>query len=201
MDIAGDKAQTKRLLAAANLAVPHGDVISKEESLEEAIDEAGFPLVIKPLDGNHGKGATINIQTPEHALCAFHRAKVYSDDVIVEKFIAGNDYRVLVVNYKFVAASLRTPASVTGDGVHSVQALIDFENKDPRRGHTNTLTEMKVDEVTAELLQKKGYTLETVLPKGEVLHVKPTANLSTGGTATDVTADVHPHNRPRHLRH
>ncbi|HVF80490.1 MAG TPA: cyanophycin synthetase, partial [Flavisolibacter sp.] len=149
-----------------------------------------------PLDGNHGKGATINILDWEHALCAFHRAKKYGEEVIVEKFIEGCDYRVLVINYKFVAAALRTPASVTGDGNHTVQQLIDIENQDPRRGsgHDNVLTEIKADEFTLELLRKKNLTLTSILPTGEVLYLKPTANLSTGGTATDVTDEVHPHN-------
>ncbi|MDB5205254.1 MAG: cphA [Flavisolibacter sp.] len=196
VEIAGDKEQTKKLLQAANLAVPFGDVVGREENLKDAIDAIGYPIVIKPLDGNHGKGATINIIDWEHAVCAFHRAKKWSEDVIVEKFIEGCDYRVLVINNKFVAAALRTPASVTGDGKHTVQQLIDIENQDPRRGagHDNALTEIKVDEVTMELLRKKHFTVNSILPQGEVLHLKPTANLSTGGTATDVTDQVHPEN-------
>lgn len=196
VDVAGDKAQTKKLLAAANLSVPYGDVLSDEADLKDVVEKVGFPLVIKPLDGNHGKGATINIQDRAHALCAFRRAKAYSNEVIVETFIQGSDYRVLVVNYKFVAAALRTPACVTGDGVHTIEQLIENENADPRRGsgHDDVLTQIVVDDVTTELLRKKAYTLATVLPAGEVLHLKPTANLSTGGTAADVTDDVHPHN-------
>lgn len=196
VDVAGDKDKTKKLLHDANLPVPYGSVICSETDLKATVDEVGYPCVIKPLDGNHGKGATIDIQSWEHALCAFHRAQKWGADVIVEKFIRGNDYRVLVVNYKFVAAALRTPASVRGNGVHTVQQLIDRENADPRRGsgHQNILTEIKVDDVTLELLKKKGYTLETVLAKGEELALKPTANLSTGGTATDVTDEVHPQN-------
>jgi len=196
VDVAGDKDKTKKLLQDANLPVPYGNVVADVESLKESIEVVGYPVVIKPLEGNHGKGATINIQDWEHAVCAFYRAKKYGDDVIVEKFIEGSDYRVLVVNNKFVAAALRTPACVTGDGIHTIQELIDRENLDPRRGcgHDNILTEIRVDEVTHELLKKMGYTLETVIPKGEVLFLKPTANLSTGGTATDVTDEVHPQN-------
>ena len=196
VDVAGDKHKTKQLLQDANLPVPYGDVVSDIENLKETIELIGYPVVIKPLEGNHGKGATINIQDWEHAACAFYRAKKYGEEVIVEKFIQGSDYRVLVVNYKFVAAALRTPACVKGDGIHTVQELIDRENLDPRRGsgHDNMLTEIKVDEVTHELLKKKGYTLDTIIPKGEELFLKPTANLSTGGTATDVTDEVHPQN-------
>ncbi|HEY0041094.1 MAG TPA: cyanophycin synthetase, partial [Flavisolibacter sp.] len=196
VDVAGDKDKTKKLLKDANLPVPYGDVISNIENLKETIELIGYPIVIKPLDGNHGKGATIDIQDWEHAECAFHRAKKYGRNVIVEKFIQGSDYRILVINNKFVAAALRTPASVNGDGVHTIQELIDRENLDPRRGsgHDNILTEIRVDEITHELLKKKDYTLDTVLPKGEELFLKPTANLSTGGTATDVTDEVHPEN-------
>lgn len=197
VDIAGDKDKTKQFLTAANLPVPFGEVISDVENLKETVEAIGYPLVMKPLNSNHGKGATINIQDWAHAACAFHRAKKYSDAVIVEKFIQGKDFRVLVVNNKFVAAALRTPACVTGDGVHTIQELIDLQNRDPRRGcgHDNILTEIKVDEVTLELLQKKGYGLDSILPQGQELHLKPTANLSTGGTATDVTDEVHPQNR------
>lgn len=197
VDIAGDKDKTKQLLTAANLPVPFGEVITKLESLKETIEAIGYPIVIKPLNSNHGKGATINIQDWEHAECAFQRAQKYSREVIVEKFIQGSDFRVLVVNDKFVAAALRTPASVTGDGIHSIQQLIDRANLDPRRGngHDNVLTQIRVDEVTMELLKKDNYTLETVLPNGKELYLKPTANLSTGGTATDVTDKVHPQNK------
>jgi cyanophycin synthetase len=197
VDVAGDKDKTKQLLMAANLPVPFGEVIYNLESLKETVEAVGYPIVIKPLNGNHGKGATINITDWEHAVCAFHRAQKYSTGVIVETFIQGHDFRVLVINYKFVAAALRTPASVTGDGMHTIQQLIDEANLDPRRGdgHDNMLTQIKVDDVTMELLRKKGYTLSTVLPMGEELYLKPTANLSTGGTATDVTDEVHPQNR------
>ena len=197
VDVAGNKDLTKQLLTAANLPVPFGEVISDVENLKAAIEAIGYPIVIKPLNGNHGKGATINIQDWEHAECAFHRALKYGHAVIVEKFIRGSDFRVLVIDYKFVAAALRTPACVKGDGQHTIQQLIDIENEDPRRGsgHDNVLTEIKVDDVTLELLRKQGLTLESVLPAGQDLHLKPTANLSTGGTATDVTDWVHPQNR------
>jgi cyanophycin synthetase len=197
VDVACDKEKTKQLLRDANLPVPCGEVITRVECLKETIEAIGYPIVIKPLKGNHGNGATINIQDWEHAECAFHRAQKYGREVMVEKFIKGSDFRVLVINYKFVAAALRTPAMITGDGRHSINKLIEIANQDPCRsdGHDNVLTTINADEVTMELLKKKGYTLETVLPKGEDLALKPTANLSTGGTATDVTDDVHPQNR------
>jgi cyanophycin synthetase len=129
-------------------------------------------------------------------LVAFRGARHYSKTVICEKFISGDDYRALVINYKFVAAAMRKPAAVTGDGVHSILQLIQIVNTDCRRGngHENVMTKIKVDDATLHLLAKKGYTLETILPAGQECWLKTTANLSTGGTATDVTGNVHPKN-------
>ncbi len=196
VDIACDKEETKLLLEAAEIPVPRGVVIRTETGLEEAIQKFGFPLVIKPIDGNHGKGNTTNITTKEQALKAFAAAKEYSRSVIVERFITGFDFRILVINYKFICAALRTPAAVTGDGEHNIQWLIDETNKDPRRGygHEKVLTQITIDQFTQKMLDEKGYTLETVPPKGELVLLKPTANLSTGGTSTDVTDEVHPAN-------
>jgi cyanophycin synthetase len=194
--MAGDKDRTKRMLTEANIPVPMGDVICSVDKLKQAIDLIHFPIVVKPLDSNHGKGATINIQSWEAALVAFERAKKYSEKIIIEKYIPGKDFRVLVINNKFVAAALRTPASVTGDGRHTIRELIQIVNSDPRRGngHDNVLTCIEINDVCHEYLAKNGYTLETVLPIGQLCYLKPTANLSTGGTATDVTDEVHPKN-------
>ncbi len=196
VDIACDKEETKALLSAAEIPVPRGTVIRTEEGLKEAVDKFGYPLVIKPIDGNHGKGNTTNITTWEQALTAFEAAKQYGRSVIIEKFITGFDFRCLVINYKFVCAALRTPASVTGDGEHSIQWLIDEVNKDPRRGygHEKVLTQITVDQFTQKMLDDKNYTLDTVPAAGELVLLKPTANLSTGGTSTDVTDEVHPAN-------
>lgn len=196
VDIACDKEETKNLLEAAEIPVPKGTVIRTEAGLEEAVAKFGYPLVIKPIDGNHGKGNTTNITNWEQALKAFEAAKQYSRSVIVEKFITGVDFRVLVINYKFICAALRTPASVIGDGVHTIQWLIDETNKDPRRGygHEKVLTQITIDQFTQKMLDEKGYTLETIPPKDELVLLKPTANLSTGGTSTDVTDEVHPVN-------
>jgi len=195
-DIAGDKDRTKKLLTSANIPVPFGEVVSDVENLKNVIEFIGFPIVLKPLNGNHGKGATINITNWPCAITAFHRAQKHSEKVIVEKYIQGDDFRVLVVNNKYVAAALRKPAYVVGDGRSTIQELIDTVNKDPRRGHCHekVLTTIKVDDVTMELLAKDNYTLETILPLGQEFFLKPTANLSTGGTATDVTDEVHPAN-------
>lgn len=196
VDIACDKEETKNLLEAAEIPVPRGTVVRTEEGLKEAIDRYGYPLVIKPIDGNHGKGNTTNITTWEQALKAFEAAKQYSRSVIVERFITGYDFRILVINYKFICAALRTPAAVVGDGEHNIQWLIDETNKDPRRGygHEKVLTQITVDHSTMKMLEEKGYTLETIPAKGEQVLLKTTANLSTGGTSTDVTDEVHPAN-------
>jgi cyanophycin synthetase len=196
VDIAGDKDDTKNLLEAAEIPVPKGSLIRGEEGLQEAINKIGYPVVLKPLNGNHGKGATTNIVNYEQALSAMEAAQKYGRTVIVEKFITGYDFRVLCINNKFICAALRTPAAVTGDGEHTIQWLIDETNKDERRGygHEKVLTQIKVDEFTQKMLDDIGYTLDTIPAKGELVLVKPTANLSTGGTSTDVTDEVHPSN-------
>lgn len=196
VDLASNKDETKRLLKEAAIPVAKGVCISSSEDLESAVKGVGFPLVFKPLDGNHGKGATINVKTMEEAVEAFDHAKKYSRRIIIESFITGYDYRVLVINNKFIAAALREPAHVIGDGKMTIQQLIDKENLDPRRGygHENVLTEISIDRETRDQLAKLNYTLETILKKDELCYLKGTANLSTGGTSTDVTDIVHPHN-------
>lgn len=196
VDIAGDKEETKNLLGAAEIPVPRGRIIYSNESAQDAINAVGFPMVIKPINGNHGKGATTNITTLEQAEKALEAARYYNRHVICEKFITGYDFRILVINYKFVCAALRTPAAVTGDGVQTIKDLVHQTNLDPRRGygHEKVLTQIKIDSFTQKMLDDKGYTLETIPPKGELVLLKPTANLSTGGTSTDVTDDVHPTN-------
>lgn len=196
VEIACDKEDTKNLLEAANIPVPRGRIIYDQEDLDAAIESIGFPLVIKPINGNHGRGATIHIRTREEAIEALAAAKKISRAVICERFITGLDHRLLVINYRFVAAAKRTPAMVTGNGKSTIQQLIDEVNKDPRRGygHEKVLTAIKVDDSTLGILADKGLSLESILKDGEVLYLKATANLSTGGTATDVTDLVHPHN-------
>jgi len=196
VEIACDKEDTKNLLEAAAIPVPKGRIIYSNEDLQDAIDYTGFPIVIKPVNANHGRGATINITSKEQALEAFAVAKRISRGVIIEKYITGFDHRVLVINYRFTAAALRKPAAVTGDGKSTIQQLIDQVNSDPRRGygHEKELTAIKVDDMTLQILSEKNLTLESVINNGEELYLKRTANLSTGGTATDVTEIVHPHN-------
>ncbi len=196
VDIACDKEETKNLLGAAEIPVPGGTVIRDEEGLREAVQKYGYPLVIKPINGNHGKGNTTNITTWQQAQTAFEAARYYGRNVIIEKFITGFDFRILVINYKFICAALRTPASVVGDGKNTIQYLIDETNKDPRRGygHEKVLTQITIDQFTQKMLDEKNYTLDTVPAKDELVFLKPTANLSTGGTSNDVTDEVHPAN-------
>ena len=196
VDLASNKDETKRMLQDAAIPVASGITISSIGGVDDAIRKVGFPLVFKPLDGNHGRGISINIRSREDAIAAFEHAAKISRKVIVERFITGYDFRVLVIDNKMVAAALRDPAHVVGDGQLTIQQLIDKENTDPRRGygHENVLTLISVDRDTLDLLDKKGYTLETVPAKGEKVFVKSTANLSTGGTSVDVTDHVHPQN-------
>ena len=196
VDLASNKDETKRMLHDAAIPVAKGVCISSIEDLEHSVNKIGFPLVFKPLDGNHGKGASINVKTMEEAHAAYDHAKKYSRKIIIERFISGYDFRVLVINHKFIAAALREPAHVVGDGVSTIQQLIEKENKDPRRGygHENVLTEISIDRETLEQLAKHEFTLETILNKEEKCYLKGTANLSTGGTSTDITDIVHPHN-------
>ena len=196
VDIACDKEQTKQMLDLASIPVASGDICVDEEDLEDTIKKIGYPIVLKPLDGNHGKGASINVTNWEDAVEGLEHAKKYSRRVIVEKYITGFDFRILVINNKLVAAAKRVPAHVVGNGKNTIQELIDETNLDPRRGygHENVLTEITVDRDTEDLLEKLNFTLETIPQKEEIVYLKSTANLSTGGTSVDVTDMLHPEN-------
>jgi cyanophycin synthetase len=196
VDIAGDKDATKQILADAHIPVPEGIIVSDETKLPNAVTLFGFPLVTKPYDGHQGKGISAMIMDMDALILGFRKAQEYSNSVIVEKHITGEDYRFLVVGYKFVAAAKRDPASVTGNGKLTVKELIDEVNSDPRRGegHENSLTKIFVDSITEKILSEAGLSLDSVLPEGQKLVLKDTANISTGGTATDVTEIVHPEN-------
>ncbi|MFZ1699790.1 MAG: cyanophycin synthetase [Pyrinomonadaceae bacterium] len=196
VDIAGNKHATKTLLGDMGVPVPKGYRLTDVDDLESTLENIGYPVVIKPLDGNHGKGATVGIITLEDALIAWEKAKEYSRYIIVEKQLVGSDFRALVVNNRLIAVAERVPAHVKGDGKHTIQELIDITNDDPRRGygHENVLTEIDVDGQTMRCINNAGHKLDSVLKKGEVLHLKTTANISTGGTAIDCTDEVHPEN-------
>ena len=196
VDIACNKEQTKKMLNEASIPVAKGDICYDTEDLEETIADIGYPIVIKPLDGNHGKGASINVTNWEDAVKGLKHAKEYSRRVIVEKFITGFDFRVLVINNEVIAAAQRVPAHVVGNGKNTIQELIDITNEDPRRGygHENVLTEITIDKSTERLIDNAGYTLSSILSDNETLYLKSTANLSTGGTSVDVTDLMHPEN-------
>jgi cyanophycin synthetase len=196
VELACDKEDTKYLLEQAEIEVPRGDIISRERSLKETCEHIGYPLVIKPIDGNHGRGISVDVRSYEDAVKAFHAAKEVSRRVIVENYIRGEDYRLLVINNTFVAAALRSPAHVIGDGKSTITELVAEVNTDPRRGygHEKELTAITINDLTKTIIADAGYAEDSVLAQGEKLILKDTANLSTGGTAEDVTDIVHPAN-------
>ena len=196
VDLAANKHATKTLLGDMGVPVPKGFRIRSADDLEGTLESVGYPVVIKPLDGNHGKGATVGIKTLEEAKAAFEKAKEYSRWIIVEKQLLGSDFRALVVNNRLIAVAERVPANIVGDGELTIQQLVEKVNADPRRGygHENVLTQIDIDNQSMRCIQSAGYSLDTVLPKGEQLFLKTTANISTGGTAIDLTDEVHPEN-------
>jgi len=194
VEIAGDKQLTKELLDRASIPTPRGVVVRTADEAVKALDEIGPPVAIKPLDGNQGKGVSLSITTEEEARRAFDIAREYRSRVLVEKMIEGKNYRVIVVGGRMVAASERMPAHVVGDGVHTVTELVEIENKNPLRavGHSGALTKIEIDDVVRAFLDGRKRTLEEIPAKGEVFLLRESANLSTGGTARDVTGEVHP---------
>jgi cyanophycin synthetase len=197
IEMAGDKEETKNILAQANVPIPKGIIVNSEEELRTRINEVKFPIVIKPLNGNHGRGVTTHIYDIDRALFGFNIASKISEEVIVEEFIPGDDHRFLVINYKLIAVAKRSPAMITGDGKSSILKLIEETNKDPQRGKEDehVLSPIVVDAVTDKILSEKQLGLATVLKDGETLILKDTANISAGGTATDLTDLVHPQNK------
>lgn len=197
VETAGDKALTNKMLHDAGIPVPRSTKCSQLWAATEDAAWLGYPVVVKPLDGHHGKGVTIGVTNDQEMEAAFQKAKEYSNQIVIEEMIHGVDFRLLVVAGKFVAAVRRDPAHVVGDGIHSLAELIEMENKNPRRGigHEKEMTRLVVSKTTHRLMAQAGYTMDTVIPEGEVFKLELTANLSTGGSAEDVTDDVHPTNR------
>lgn len=196
VDIAADKPLTKQILATHYIPVPEGFILQSLDELHQMMDKMPFPMVIKPHNGNHGRGITTQITTKEKAIAAFHMAKKISGDVILEQQIQGDDYRFLVINHQVVAVAKRTPARITGTGVHTILELIERTNNDPNRGyhHENVLTKINIDDDTLILLNENKLSLNSILPIHQTLCLKSTSNLSSGGTAMDVTEIVHPQN-------
>ncbi len=192
--IAQDKQLTKRLLSAAGVPVPDGRPVDDVEDAWAAMCEIGGAVVVKPQDGNQGKGVAVNVVDRGHLEVAYAAAEEISSKVMIERFIPGNDFRLLVVGEQLVAAARRDSPNVIGDGVHTVRELVDEINADPRRGdgHATALTKIRIDELALARLAIQGYTADSVPEKGARVVLRNNANLSTGGTATDVTDDVHP---------
>jgi len=192
--IAQDKELTKRLLEAAGVPVPTGRPVRDAEDAWAAALEIGLPVVVKPQDGNQGKGVTVNIDDREPLKIAYSVASEFRDDVMVEKYLAGHDFRLLVVGDKLVAAARREPPMVVGNGKQTIRELVEQVNADPRRGtgHATSLTKIRLDEIATAQLAMQGFTADSVPDKGARVVLRNNANLSTGGTATDVTDDVHP---------
>ena len=194
VEIADEKFRTKRLLEEAGIPVAEGTIVESLEEAARAAADIGYPVAVKPEVGNHGKGISAHVSGPAELEVAVASALRVHPEIIVEKTLEGRDFRVLVIDGRFVAAALREPAYVVGDGAASIRELIDRVNADPDRGigHERVLTEIIVDEMTHRLLTLAGYELDDVLAAGERLYLKTTANLSTGGSARDVTDEVHP---------
>jgi len=198
VDIASDKSLTNSLLSSAGLPVPKSEVVRSEDAAAAAAVKIGYPVVVKPLDGNHGRGVVLDLRTEADVRRAYPVAlgESRSRDVVVESYVTGNDYRVLVIGGKLAAVAQRVPASVVGDGRHTVRELVDSENADPRRGigHERVLTRIRITEAAEELLAKQGFALDAVPQKGQRVQLAATGNMSTGGTAIDRTREAHPDN-------
>ena len=196
VEIAQDKDDTKRVLENIGLPVPKGDVARTVEGALEVADEIEYPVILKPLAANHGRGISGRLGDPDQLRAAWETSSAYGSRIVVEQFAEGRDHRVLVVNGKVVAAAERVPAHVVGDGKHTIRELIDIGNRDSRRGvgHTKSLTRLPSDRITTEFLSSSGRTMDTVPSKEEFVGLRQTANLSTGGTSIDRTDEMHPDN-------
>jgi len=197
VELASDKEETNKILAGLGLPVPQQELVQSETQAVRAARRMGFPVVTKPYNGNHGRGISIRLTSDEEVAHGFTVAREHSRSVIVESFLEGDDHRLLVVNGELVAATRRTPGHVVGDGEHTVAELIDIVNQDPRRGvgHEKVLTRLELDAQAHKMLARAELTGESVPAKGHTVYLRSTANLSTGGTATDVTDVIHPDNR------
>ena len=202
VELAGDKEETNEILRDLGLPVPKQLIVRSEQDAVRAAERIGYPVVLKPLSGNHGRGVAINLRTPEEVEVGFQKASEHGRTIVVESYIEGFDHRLLVIDGKLVAAAKRVPGHVVGDGEHTIAQLVDIVNKDPRRGvgHEKVLTRLEFDHQAERLLAKLGYDRGTVPPEGEIVYLRSTANLSTGGTAIDVTDIIHPDNREMAVR-
>ncbi len=202
VELASDKEETNKILGQLGLPVPQQRLVQREDDAVRAAEAVGYPVVVKPYNGNHGRGVALNLRTAEQVRAAFPVAQQISRSVVVEKFVTGDDHRMLVVNSALIAVSRRLPGHVVGNGVSTVEQLVETVNQDPRRGigHEKVLTRIEFDHQADRLLSERGYTRQSVPAKGEMVSLRLTANLSTGGTAEDVTDVVHPDNAEMAVR-
>ena len=202
VELASDKEETNKILGTLGLPVPRQELVTSEDGAIRAARRFAGPVVTKPYNGNHGRGITIGIQEAEAVREGFRAAREHSRSVIVETFQPGDDHRLLVVNGELIAATRRTPGHVVGDGRHSIAELVDIVNQDPRRGvgHEKVLTRIVLDAQAELMMERAGCNAESVPKPGEIVYLRSTANLSTGGTATDVTDIIHPDNRDMAVR-
>jgi cyanophycin synthetase len=202
VELASDKEETNKILGSLGLPVPRQELVSSQADALKAARKLGGPVVTKPYNGNHGRGITINISSDDEIREGFVAAREHSRSVIVETFVGGDDHRLLVINGELVAATKRTPGHVVGDGTLTIAELVEIVNQDPRRGvgHEKVLTRLELDAQATMMMERVGYTAESIPKPDEVVYLRSTANLSTGGTATDVTDIIHPDNRDMAVR-
>ncbi|MCY7354873.1 MAG: cyanophycin synthetase [Lysobacter sp.] len=202
VELASDKEETNKILGALGLPVPRQELVNEQTDALKAARKLGGPVVLKPYNGNHGRGITINVIEDDDIRAGYQAALEHSSSVIVETFVPGDDHRLLVINGELIAATRRTPGHVIGDGKQTVSELVEIVNQDPRRGvgHEKVLTRLELDAQAALMLERVGYTADSVPKEGEIVPLRSTANLSTGGTATDVTDIIHPDNRDMAVR-
>ncbi len=202
VELASDKEETNKILASLGIPVPRQQLVNTQVDALKAARRLGGGVVLKPYNGNHGRGITIDIREDDEIREAFVAAQAHSRSVIVETFQPGDDHRLLVINGELIAATKRTPGHVVGDGAMSIAQLVEIVNQDPRRGvgHEKVLTRLELDAQAVLMMDRVGHTAESVPAAGEVVFLRSTANLSTGGTATDVTDIIHPDNRDMAVR-
>jgi cyanophycin synthetase len=202
VELASDKEETNKILASLGLPVPRQELVTDSSGAIRAAKKLGGSVVTKPYNGNHGRGITIDISSDEDVRAGFEAAREHSRSVIVETFVGGEDHRLLVINGELIAATKRTPGHVVGDGLRSIAELVELVNQDPRRGvgHEKVLTRLELDSQAELMMERVGYTAASIPKPGEIVYLRSTANLSTGGTATDVTDIIHPDNRDMAVR-
>jgi cyanophycin synthetase len=197
VELASDKEETNRILTDLGLPVPKQELVYSTRSAVRAANRIGYPVVVKPLNANHGRGVSIGMEDDEQVAAAFDQARDHSRGVLVESFITGFDHRMLVVNGELIAVAKRVPGHVVGDGTHTIAELVEIANQDPRRGigHEKVLTRLELDQQAMRLIENAELTEESVIPEGEIFYLRSTGNLSTGGMAIDLTDVIHPENK------